>query len=247
MRAFIRIVAQAAGRNQRLRTNQAIANGIAFLVMYIQHMLTRDIERVRRLSGRLLDVTVEYETFLGGQEGALFESWATLHGGFDPDEHSRMLAALDQLDEAKAWAMLPYMMAAAAELTWDLGDRATGQRLLDRAAELVRLTGERWCEAEVMRLEARFMPEGSDEALLRLQEALDLATGQGARLWELRIARDLAKRLVAAGDADMALERLVPLCEWFNEGRTLPDFIEAVALVPEHRQPDAIRAQERCR
>ncbi|MDR3537843.1 MAG: adenylate/guanylate cyclase domain-containing protein [Acetobacteraceae bacterium] len=213
----------------------------------IQHTLTRDVERVGRLAGRLLEVTVEYETFLGGPEGALFESWARLHAGFDAAEHKRMLLALDQLDAAKTWAMLPYMMAAAADVSWDLGDHATAQRLLERAAELVRLAGERWCEAEIMRLEARFMPDGSEEATARLEQALDLARSQGARLWELRIARDLAQRMMAAGDTEAASALLVPLCTWFNEGRSLPDFIEAASLVPDRCKPNEVLAREGCR
>ena len=97
----------------------------------------------------------------------------------------------------------------------------------------MRLTGERWCEAEILRLQARLMTDEADRPIERLQQALELASAQGARLWELRIARDLATRLIAAGDRTAATALLAPVCNWFNEGRTLPDFTEAAALLAE--------------
>lgn len=196
----------------------------------VQHMLGRDFARVERVADRLLEITVDYETFLGGPEGALFQSWARLHHGFDPDEHARMLLALDQLDQARTWALLPYMMAAAAELSWNAGQSAVALRLLDRAEELVRLTGERWCEAEVLRLRARFSPD-VEEPWRLLREALDLSRGQDARLWELRIARDLAERLVVAGDVGEAETVLTTACNACPEGHCLPDYKDAAALL----------------
>jgi hypothetical protein len=138
--------------------------------------------------------------------------------------------ALDQLDQAKTWAMLPYLMAAAAELSWDEGNTTAARRLLDRATELVRLTGERWCEPEVMRLQARFMPDETQQPIGLLQRALDLARGQGAKLWELRIARDLGKRLLVAGEPSAALAVVAPICDGFDEAHGMPDFTELSAL-----------------
>lgn len=196
----------------------------------VQHMLGRDFARVERLANRLLEITVAYETFLGGPEGTLFQSWARLHHGFDPDEHARMLRALDQLDQARTWALLPYMMAAGAELSWNAGQSAVALRLLDRAEDLVRLTGERWCQPEVLRLRARFSP-GLEEPWHLLRDALALSRRQGGKLWELRIARDLAERLVLAGDVAGAADVLTTAREACPDGHCLPDYKDAAALL----------------
>jgi predicted ATPase/class 3 adenylate cyclase len=196
----------------------------------IQHMLTRDVARVHEIAERILDVTAEYQTFLGGPEGTLFQAWARLHMHFDLDEHARMLVALEQLDQAKTWAMLPFMMAAAAEISWTGGEHDAAERLLNRASELVLLTGERWCEAELIRLQARFSPRDADTPIAMLYQALDLARHQGARLWELRIVRDLGERLVMRGHSEKASALLAPVCDGFLEGQDLPDFVAALEL-----------------
>jgi class 3 adenylate cyclase/tetratricopeptide (TPR) repeat protein len=208
----------------------------------IQHMLTRDMARVERVARRLLEITVDYETFLGGPEGALFESMARLHGNFDTAEHQRMLVAIEQLDQAKSWAMLPYSMASAAEISWIGGEQATALRLLERANALVRLTGERWCEAEIVRLQARFMPLDDDEPLVLLDRALAVAREQGAGLWELKLTRDKAERLAARGDTGTAAALLAEICNTWREGRSLPDFLETQALLTRLTAADPVWA-----
>ncbi|MBN8874623.1 MAG: AAA family ATPase [Rhodospirillales bacterium] len=194
----------------------------------LQHMLTRDLERVRTLAGRLLSVTAEYETFLGGPEGTFFESWVRLQETGDHAQHARMLAALRQLDEAKIWAMLPYLMAAAAEASAACGMRAEAELLIARAVALVELTEERWCEPEVLRIQALLTPA---EARPLLERALEQARRQGARLWELRLGRDLARHLLADGAAEQARALVREVCDGFVEGRDMPDFHEAMALL----------------
>ena len=46
-------------------------------------------------------------------------------------------------------------MVRAAEVRAAQGDEGGAQQLLDRTAEFVGLTGERWCEAELSRVKAR--------------------------------------------------------------------------------------------
>ena len=198
----------------------------------LQHMLTRDLARVRMLSGRLLEVTAEYETFLGGPEGTFFESWARLQDTRDAAEHERMVRALRQLDEAKIWAMLPYLMAAAAETSGacDMHDAAAA--LIARAIALVDVTGERWCEPEVLRIQARLDPAGARSLLER---ALVQARAQGARLWELRTTRDLARLLLADGAMDRAQSLVQDVAAWFVEGHDMPDYHETRELLDQVR------------
>ena len=44
----------------------------------ITAMLRRDVDAVRQMSAQLLEISTEYETFLGGPEGTFFQSWALL-------------------------------------------------------------------------------------------------------------------------------------------------------------------------
>ncbi len=190
-------------------------------------MLRRDVDAVRKMSARLLEISTDYETFLGAPEGRFFQSWAMLHDSADAELETRLRHSLDQLDATKTWALLSYFMAAAAELKGERGDHDGARALLARAAELARLTGERWCQPEITRLQARFNAVDANESAAMLREALAVARVQEAKLWELRAATDLARLLVARGDPDAARDLLAPVCTWFTEGLDSPDLVAA--------------------
>jgi class 3 adenylate cyclase len=70
---------------------------------------------------------------------------------------------------------------------------ARASALLDEALETVRTTGERFCEAEVLRVRAAVLARAGDvgAAATDLHEAIEVAVVQGARLLELRARTDL--------------------------------------------------------
>ena len=189
----------------------------------VEAMLRRDVERVKLLSARLLEVSTDYETFLGGPEGHLFHCWALLHERDDAALWERLRRSLDQLDETRTWALLPFLMAAAAELSGAHGDRAAARSLLVRAKELGGRTDERWCQPEIMRLEVAFLSDDPAEKADLLHRALELSEEQGSQLWRLRCAIDLAELLRDQGQPDKARELLVPIHGWFSEGFDAPD------------------------
>lgn len=199
----------------------------------ITAMLRRDVAAVRGMAARLLELSTDYETFLGKPEGLLFHSWALLHDAADPALDTQLRQSLDQLDGTKSWALLSYFMAAAAELKGEHGDRDGARALLARAAELARLTGERWCQPEITRLQARFNAVDANESMAMLREALAVARVQEAKLWELRAATDLARLLGDRGERDGARELLAPVCAWFTEGLEGPDAVAARKLLEE--------------
>ncbi len=199
----------------------------------ISAMLRRDVEAVRRMAARLLQMSMDYETFLGKPEGQFFESWALLHETADAALDAQMHRSLDQLDGTKSWALLSYLMAAAAELKRERGDHDGARALLARAAELARLTGERWCQPEITRLQARLNAVDANESAAMLREALAVARVQEAKLWELRAATDLARLLGERGEHDAARELLAPVCAWFTEGLDSPDLVAARKVLDE--------------
>src|SRR5262249_19203549 len=113
------------------------------------------------------------------------------------------------------------------------GDAATAAALLERADELVNITGGRWCKAEILRLRARFGTRNSEEAATLLRASMATAREQGAKLWELRTATDLGQVLRDQGNPAAACDVLRPICGWFREGRDKVDYITARALLDE--------------
>jgi class 3 adenylate cyclase len=194
-------------------------------------MLQRDIGKVVESSSQLIALRESYETYKGSWEGTLFSDWAKLCVRFDPVIFDRVQAFLHHLDATRNWAMLPIYMVSVAELSGGSGDTAAAVMLLERAAELASATGARWCEPEIIRLRARFAAHDADEAATMLQSSLALASEQGAKLWELRAAADLAQLLRDRGDHTGARQLLKPICDWFSEGAGMPDLVAARTLL----------------
>ena len=199
----------------------------------IQRMLRRDIAGVIEFAGRLLTMSGEGETFLGNREGLLFQSWAALHERREPALLAQLTAVLTQFDSSHMWAMLPYFMASGAEVLDALGDHEHGAALLARATELVTLTGEKWCEPEILRLSACLGARHVDEATSLLLRSIELAQTQGAKLWELRSATSLARHWHSERRVTEARNVLTPVVAWFTEGLDAPDLRIARSLLQE--------------
>jgi predicted ATPase len=209
----------------------------------LQGMLLRDTRRVVEFSSELAALRAAYETYQGTWEGTFFQDWAQLRMQSDPVRLDRVRTFLEHLDRSNIWALLPFYMASAAELIGQYGDGATAAALVERADELVNMPGGRWCEAEVMRLRARFCSRNPEEAAALLNASLARAKEQNAKLWELRTAADLAALLRDQGNFGCACEVLRPVCEWFNEGKNVADYIAARALLDDIEGRHAARSK----
>jgi predicted ATPase len=227
-----------AGVDHAKMLNHAVSLNLGLRRACVQSMLRRDTQQVIEFSGELAALRAAYETYKGSWEGTFFQDWAQLWTKPDPVLFDRVQTFLRHLDSTNNWALLPFYMASAAELSGRDGDVATAAALLERADELVNITGGRWCEAEITRLRARFATSTPQEAAALLRDGLAKARAQGAKLWELRTATDLAQLLCDQGNHTEARELLRPVCEGFGEGRDTADYIAARALLDgmeEHR------------
>jgi class 3 adenylate cyclase len=194
-------------------------------------MIQKDVRRVAEFADGLIALRSAYETYKGSWEGTFFHDWAQMCGRPDPGLWDRMQVFLHRLDATKNWAFLPLYLASTAELIGQSGDVATAATMLERAAEIVNLTGSRWCEAEIVRLQARYGARDAEQTIAFLHSSLAIARKQGAKLWELRTATDMAKLLCDLGDPGAARTVLVPVYGWFTEGSGTPDLTTARELL----------------
>jgi class 3 adenylate cyclase len=197
----------------------------------VQHIMQRDTQTVLELSERLLALATKFETFKGARDGAIFNCWAQLQMRHDPDLLARLRDCIEQFDATQYWALLPFFMTSAAEVTAKYGDLEGAAALVNRAAELVQLTGEQWSQTEVMRLQACFCARDFDHKVSLLRAGLDKARLQNAKLWELRCARSLASIWLEHGNQKAALEVIGPVLAWFTEGLNSPDLVAARELL----------------
>ncbi|HET9558302.1 MAG TPA: hypothetical protein VFS70_14265, partial [Actinomycetota bacterium] len=125
-----------------------------------------------------------------------------------------------------ARVFLPYVLTAAAETSAALGNDAEAVAGFAAAGALVEETGVWFYEAERLRLLAQTAPPGAEPRAM-LREAWELAHRQGALLFELRAALDLARQ---APDPESAA-RVAEVMARFPPGAGYPELNEAQALL----------------
>jgi class 3 adenylate cyclase len=221
--------------------NHVITLVLAMRRACVQRIMWRDAEGCAALSARLLAVNRDHETFLGTREGGFFHSWALSRTDASVSRLEAMRTHISELHEAGHSVILPFFMAAAAEVHHEQGQRAEAAVLLDRAFQLVQETGEIWCKSEIMRMRALVCSANAGERDLWLSEAITIARKQGARLWELRATTTQATFWNAEGKVDAAYNALWPVLSGMTEGKSTSDFEIASKLLADMK--DVIGAQ----
>ncbi len=94
-------------------------------------------------------------------------------------------------------------------------------------------TGSQFFDAELHRIRAELLlrMQRMDEAEGSYRRALEVAREQGARMWELRAACDLAPMLCNHERQAEAHDLLAPIHGWFTEGFDVDDLQRAKALL----------------
>jgi predicted ATPase len=133
-----------------------------------------------------------------------------------------------------AW-LLPHFLVLLAEAYESAGQAETGVTLLTEALSAAEGTNERWCEAEIHRLNGQLLrtTRAPDQTVVEtyLRRAVVVAQEQNAKLWELRAATSLARLWRDQGKRDEAHALLAPIYGWFAEGFDTRDLREAKALL----------------
>jgi class 3 adenylate cyclase/tetratricopeptide (TPR) repeat protein len=127
----------------------------------------------------------------------------------------------------------PFYLSLIAATRLESGDVAEAARGIDEARALVERTGERYHQAELLRLAGLVSLAQGDghggQALLR--QALALAQTQGKQAFVLRAATALGEHLVAGGRWDQAKQIVGEALSHIAEGRTTADPRRAQALL----------------
>jgi class 3 adenylate cyclase len=127
----------------------------------------------------------------------------------------------------RARVFLPYVLTATAEVRAAMGQLAEAVAAYESVGTLVQETGVRFYEAERLRLLARALPSSREESRAALRQAWELAQRQGALLFELRAALDLAR----LGEDANSAARLRAVIGRFPPGAGYPELNEAQALL----------------
>jgi predicted ATPase len=167
----------------------------------------------------------------------IFHGWVVADGGAVEAGIAELRRGLAAMEAMGTLLHTPGLLGLLAGLYIGQQNFSEALELLDEALARVDRLEERWFEAELHRLKGEALLASSlkrvTEAEPRYHQALAVARGQGARLWELRAATSLARLLRHQGRRAEARDLLAPVYGWFTEGFNTADLKEAKALLDE--------------
>ena len=173
---------------------------------------------------------------------AHYVAWATIALGWclaRRGEHAAALAHMDEgmaaLHASKNLYHLPHRLTQRAEILAACGRMREAAEAFEEAVQSIGQTGERWYESEVLRKQAALLeslsPSEAPRVAALLERALEVADRQGARLWKLRTATDLARHWARHDHGRKAAQFLAPICAGFADEPGAADLQRAKAVL----------------
>jgi class 3 adenylate cyclase/predicted ATPase len=219
-------------------------NTIGYSLWYAGSVLSffaRDFSALRVFSDRLQAFGREHQLPNWAVRGALLEPPALAATG----ELQKAIAQIDTgvplQEQTKNTSLKPLVLAGVAEVCLRAGRGDQAVRVIGDALAAAEASGELWMNAELWRLsaDAHLAADGRknlEEAQACYQRAMNIAEGQGSRMFCLRAATSLAKLMADQGQREDARDLLEPIYSWFTEGFLPPDLKDAKALLGQLRQ-----------
>ncbi len=154
-------------------------------------------------------------------------------------------SGLEDYRSTGAELAVPYYLSMLADGCLKAGRFAEARAALDEGLALVEKNDERFQEAELHRLKGELALAGSgDEKLAEecFRRAVGTAQRQQSKGWELRATTSLVRFWQKQGRREEAFRSLAEVHGAFTEGFTMPDFVDAAALL-ENLSDERMRAE----
>ena len=199
------------------------------------HQIRGALRIVRERSTALMALTAEHGFRGWLAEATFYQGWALAAEGDVARGLPLMRDGLAAVRAAGMWMEVPMYLCLLAGMCTKAGQPSEALELLAEALDQAGTAEGRWFEAELHRLRGEALlalsSEGTAEAEACWRRSIAIASEQGARLWELRAARDLARCWAEQGEQCKARSLLAPIYGRFTEGFDTPDLIDAKTLL----------------
>jgi predicted ATPase len=209
---------------------------IAVALCYACHFaaIRRKPDQARPHAERLVGLAREHGLPLWFAIGLVFLGWAQWCTG-DRGGEAKMREGLARFREQGGKNFRPLTETLIARMEAETGRVEAALATMESELASIEQTGERWFDAEVYRLRGDILlgrePPDSAHAEAAYMRALDIASRQRTRTFELRAALSLAKLYRMGGRDQAARELLAPAIAGFTEGQELPEVAEANRLL----------------
>jgi tetratricopeptide (TPR) repeat protein len=202
------------------------------------HYCLRDYATIQAQAEMLERLSVEHGFALYRASAAVWKSWLRAKEGHTTEAVELLEKGISAYRATGAVWTVPFMLLQLADVHQFAGDTRRSLEAINEAIEGIERTRWWWLQPEAHRRRAEALLALGDmkEAEQCLQQSLSTAREQGAKLWELRAAKSLARLWQAEGKQQPARSLLGPVYNWFAEGHDTRDLIEARELLMQLRR-----------
>ena len=201
----------------------------------LTHLVSRNCTAAEAEADELFAVAGDKDAFFWKAIATLAQGWVLALTGKASDAADLLIPGLGTFRSTGSTLWTPLHMSCLAIAHRDLDRFDEAWRYISEATTAIETTGERWYEAEVLRVagEIAIMSPQRDAAKAEVffDRALDVARQQQARSWELRAAMSMARLWRGQGQQQKAHDLLAPAYGWFTEGFDTLDLQDAKALL----------------
>jgi class 3 adenylate cyclase/predicted ATPase len=190
-------------------------------------------ERVREYAEHAMAIAVKHDVRQWTVVARPFLYSARLAEDPDAQLIASLRKSIEALEQHRSMLFFPFHVTALADAERRAGALEMALVTIDRASAHMDGGGERWWEAEVLRVRGEILrdltrlPEAENEC----RRALEVARAQDAKSLELRAAVSLARFREHQSRRAEARDIVAPVYGWFSEGFETPDLIDAKALL----------------
>ena len=201
----------------------------------LTHLVSRNYAAAKVEAEELLVVAGDKDAFFWKTIGTMAQGWVLALTGKASDATDLLTPGLGAFRSTGSTLWTPLHMSCLAIAHRDLDRFDEAWRCIDEATTAIETTGERWYEAEVLRVAGEIAHDvagtGHGEGGNVFRQGTGVARQQQARSWELRAAMGMAKLWLDQGQQDKAHDLLAPVYGWFTEGFDTLDLKDAKALL----------------
>jgi predicted ATPase len=209
------------------------SQAFAMLLSAVHYQFRGEPQRVRELAQVLLSHSSEHRLPTFAPMANMLEGWALVRLGKAEKGQARLRqGAADSMRIGNPIRLTYYPMLAEGYLA--LEQSRKGLATISEALAIVDNTGERWCEAELYRLKGELLLTDATnelEAESFFRNAVDIATAQNAKSFQLRSTISLVRLLQETNWHKEVLPQLSAIHERFAEGSQTPDVMAARTLL----------------
>jgi predicted ATPase/class 3 adenylate cyclase len=199
--------------------------------------LVRERERMRDHAAAVVTLATELGNSFRRAIGELYLGWFDSVERDRSDAIERMQRALADFKATDSLTMMSFLLSLIAEGQARFGRYSEALVAIGEALTHIEETGECIFEAEVRRIKGELLlaqdlsaVEPAEESL---RTAIDIASRQNAKSWELRATMSLARLLRQTDRRDQARTMLAGIYNWFTEGFDTADLKDAKVLLDE--------------